>query len=270
MVASPRNDKIQVPRIASVHLRSETPMGLFSRHPNDWQVVQQVRAEFIINAIRNRLSESTIWHEKRFAPSQLESLCLVSPHGVYYIDTFDAKSPKFPPDKRFTVVDDLAIRIRHDARSHPGIGDQSLQQLIQTANAEFNALARQDRDSLTGAFRRLTCVLEAYAPTETFEHDAKIVFETISHFLNCEFSYLPYNLKEVWLPTSDLYDAKPSPDHQRLASEFLFDHPREVANLTTSVESLLQSTGSLRAPGIQGTIRSVAQRTAVHLIGRRY
>ena len=110
-------------------------MGLFSRRPKDWQIVQQARADFVVNAIRDRLPASTLWHEKRFALAQLESLCIVSTQGVYTVNTFDPSAPDFTPSDDLITIDDLALRVSHDSCSHKGIDPHELNPLIVAANS---------------------------------------------------------------------------------------------------------------------------------------
>lgn len=245
-------------------------MTLSSRRPKDWQIVQQARADFVINAIRERLPASTLWHEKRFSFPQLESLCIVSTQGVYDVDTFDLSAADFTQAEGFMTIDDLAIRVRHDARSHNGIENRELQSLIRAGNSDFNAALAENRDSITSTLGRVTCVIEYQSPTEDVERCGEELLDFVSTAMQWPLNYVPYITNDIWLPTSEIYNVRLLPKYGRAAGEFVFLKPFAATDATRQVQSFLKSTGTLRLPGIHGTIPEIEYLQDIHMIGRRF
>ena len=43
--------------------------------------IQQARSDYLVDAIRNQLPPSSLWHEKLFALSQIENLAITTNSG---------------------------------------------------------------------------------------------------------------------------------------------------------------------------------------------
>lgn len=244
---------------------------MLESRPIDRKIVQQARADFIIQNIRDRLPNSTLWHAKRFALAQLESLVVVSTGGLYNIDTFDATESDYSPRGDFTILDDLAIRIIHVDGTHERLNAHDVEQVITAANREFETILSVDRHSVVSVFRRITCTIQFDSASDNIDGNARELFGIVADKLGYQLSYLPFSATDVFLPDSDFRNLPESPECAGRAAEFIFDVPLAVDDVTKHIQSAVQSTGSLRPPGIIiGTMSGIEYVQRLQFVGRRY
>ncbi len=245
-------------------------MWPFKRRPADWKLVQQARAEFIVQCLRKHLPESSLWHEKRYALTQLELLAIVSIGGFYYVHTFDETAAGNASFDGFTILDDLAIRVEHIPGSRKTLKERDIEQVIFRANSEFESVLADDRQSLTSVFKRVTCTLSFHAQSEEVEEEGRSLLVTVAKQLGYQLHHVPYIINDIWLPSSDAYGMKQAAEHAGAAGEFVFDQPLAVEQVTQQIQSILQTDKSSRAPGIHGRIPGMNHVWDFHVVGRRF
>ena len=228
------------------------------------QTIQQARADFVVNRFREKLPASSLWHEKRFALGQLESLAIASSGGLYYVDTFDASRAQRGD---VVVIDDVAIRILHEPDSHTALDNEGVRLLIQMANSEFNALLASGCDA-TAAFRRVTCNIEFKSTSGDVELNGRKLLDRVADQLGFPLTHVPFEPSDIFLPTSRNFYESQAKDYASIAGEFIFEERQPVERVTHLIQSVVQSHFSLLPPGIHGTIRGLVNVDRLHFVGR--
>lgn len=238
---------------------------------SDAEAIRQARADFVLNAVRQRLPDGLIWPEKRSNATQLDSVCVLSSGGVYFFDSYDVRSPKFSHSEGIVIHGDLGIRICHMAESHEALSAADIEQIIRDSNHQFDALVAADRHSITTSFARVTCVVQFQWPTGDIETFARTCLQQVADLLGYPLTYEPWSTRRFWLPTSDWYDAQEyREDTVERPGEFVFDPPLAVEDVERTIQSVMPYSGQLRPPGIQGKISSLDHVTSFNFAGRSF
>jgi len=239
-------------------------------HHSNRRAVQAARADFLTNALRDHLPPGSLWHEKRFAVAQLESLVIVSTGGMYNVDTFDRTDWTFTPQEEIVAFDDLGIRVRHQEDTHESLSEIAIKEILQSANLNFETLLADDRGALTSWFRRITCTIEFTSPDDDIQRHAQTLIVKVAAVLDLPVTYIPYVIRDLWLPTSDWAHSSESPEDTRRAFEFVLDEPWGTELLTQRIQSAIHATPRLSARGLHGTVSSDPPINDLHLIGRYF
>jgi hypothetical protein len=243
----------------------------FSKRRHDYRrAVQAARADFLTNALRKHLPPGSLWHEKRFAAAQLESLVIVSTGGMYDVDTFDRTDLTFAPREEIAAFDDLGIRVRHQEDTHETLSEVAIKEILQSANLDFETLLADERGALTSSFRRITCTIEFTSPDDDIQRHAQTLIAKVAAVLDLPVTYIPYVARDLWLPTSDYPDGREMPENARRAFEFVLDEPWGTELLTQRIQSAIHANRRLSARGLHGTVSSDPPINDLHLIGRYF
>lgn len=241
-------------------------MPLHQCEPRDWRAVQSARADFIVNAIRQTIPPGSLWHEKRFALAQLESLVIASPGGLYSVDTFDATDSKFSSRDSIQVLGDLAVRVSHIAGTHELLTHSDIERIIETSNAEFETQLALERASMTTSFRRVTCTVDFNSPMDDVQKHARSLFDVVAAKLGYSPTFHPYVVSELWLRQG----LEVSHEDARSAAEFVFISPLPVEKVTQHIQTAVGSLQTLSAPGIHGILPGMSNVYGLHFVGRRF
>lgn len=245
-------------------------MFLFSKRQNDRHAVLRSRADYITQKLRVNLPPSSLWQEKRFAKSQLESIVIVSTGGLYAVNNFDISIPDFKARPEILLFADLGMSVQHSPGSHNALSQKRIEQLIHEANAEFEQLLATDRQSTTSMARRITATIEFSVPQGNIEEIGHESFTEISRRLGLKLSYVPYITQECWLPDSHFHNATFSTEDGRSAAEFVLPNLHSFKEIEFRIHEAFSSSGTIRAPGMHSSF-SIRDRTVgIHFVARSF
>lgn len=242
----------------------------FSKRPKDRLNVSLARADYVIQRVRANLPPSSLWHEKRFARAQLESIAIVSTGGLYDVNTFDRSAPDFDASREMLHLSDLGVSLRHVPGSHNSLALAQIERLVQDASDEFDHRIATEGVLTTSRIRRLTVTIAFSLPGANIGEFAHDSFFEISRRLGLELTYVPYITSECWLPDSDFYDATFSSEDGRSAAEFVLPEHQTFETVEAMIKSSFAASGRLRAPGIHAQIPKLDQPYDIHFVGRAF
>lgn len=245
-------------------------MFLFPKRPNDRPAILRSRADYIIQKLRVNLPPSSLWQEKRFAISQLESVVIVSKGGLYTVDTFDPLASDFKARPEIILLSDIGISVQHSPGSHNALSQKLIEQLIYEASAEFEQLLTTDRQSTTSMARRITATIEFSVPQGSIDEIAFESFTEISRRLGLKLSFIPYITQDCWLPDSHFYNATFSTEDGRSAAEFLFPGPVLFNVVESRINNAFSSSGTIRAPGLHSSFSNRDRTVGIHFVARSF
>jgi hypothetical protein len=205
----------------------------------DGSAIQRARSDFIVNALRHNLPSGSLWHEKRFARGQLESLGIASTGGMYDINTFNPSNEQLAPRQAMRVFGDLGIEVAHVEHTREYLTPEDIERITITADSDFEALIFNDREAVTSVFRRVTCNMDFVSPDDDVDGYAAWLFGEIADSLGFPITFRPLVFGEVFLPSSDLRDLKQNRDWAYCAAEIIFESPLPIGTVTERFESLV-------------------------------
>ena len=222
-------------------------MLFWMREPRDRNAFQLARADFIVDALRQNLAAGSLWHEKRFALGQLESLVIASTGGMYYINTFDPSDPRLAHRHAMTVFGNLGIEVAHEVVTHETLTQADVERITTAANCDFEDMVSKSGDAVISGFRRVTCNIEFASPDDDTERYAAFLFDEIAQAMGYPLTFRPFVFGEIFLPSVDpTWPAVTQcRDFARSAAEFVFENPLPVNAVTERFQSLVNGDGSL-------------------------
>ena len=220
----------------------------------DRSAIQLAHSDFIVNALRYNLPSGSLWHEKRFARGQLESLCIASTGGMYGINTFNPSDEQLAPRQAMRVFGDLGIEVSHVEHTHEYLTPEDIERITVAADSDFEALISNDREAVTSVFRRVTCNMDLVSPDDDIDGYAAWLFGEVADSLGLPITFRPLVFGDVFLPSSDLRDLKQNRDWALCAAEIILESPLPIGTVTERFESLVNDNAST----------SVVSRLAAH------
>lgn len=247
-------------------------MPLRMRDPRDRNAYQSARSDFIVDTFRNHLAPGSLWHEKRFALGQLESLVIASTGGIYYINTFDRFDPQLAARPTMTVLGDLGIEVAHDSLTHEALTPGDIERIIVAANSTFEILVSNEGAAIISGFRRVTCNIEFASPDDDTERYAALLFGEIAKVFDYPITIRRFVPREIFLPPGDptLPDMQLNRDFARSAAEFVFENRLPVKVAIERFQRLLNDCGSLRELNITANSASRHEANRLECVGRYF
>lgn len=245
-------------------------MSVLSKQQNDRNTVGLARADYLVQKFRSNLPPSSLWHEKRFAHAQLESIAIVSAGGLYDINTFDRFSSAFKARPEMLVLPDLGISVTHVDGSNEALPKASIERLLLDASDEFDRLLAADRVSAISLIRRVTVTIDFSLPSLNVDEYAHETFTEISRLLGLELIYVPYVTNDCWVPDSAFYNVTFSSENGRSAAELALPEPLTFEEFEHSLKSSFSSSDTIRAPGIRTGFPGRDQPWNIQFIGRAF
>lgn len=227
--------------------------------------LQLARVDFVVNAIRANLPAASIWHDKRYGASQIDTLTLVSTGGMYSVNAYDRTHVQFQARDDMLLHGNLGLAIHHVGHTRQTLTDSEIVDIVDQASRAFESVIADDPKTAAG-FRRVTCLMEFNSSEANVDQHGQRLFEQIGDMLNWPVTYYRFVFREIYLPTigpeiwNAVEDQAANPRYgTNRTAEFLFDMNVPLDQVVQQIRAIAPSADSLLAPGIRTTIAAIPE-----------
>ena len=205
--------------------------------------IQQARSDYLVDAIRNQLPPSSLWHEKLFALSQIENLAITTNSGSLDIVTFDMSHDSYRPDASILEFGNLGIFVSHLSANLPLHSDELQRQFV-TANSRFDGFASDQLHDVINHYRRLTCRIEFRSPDGAVDSHGKRLCSSVAKLLNLPVQYEPFDFAKA--NDLDVYEGTEWLEGAARSADFPFEKPLSELSVRDRLSRLNLDGESLR------------------------
>lgn len=160
-------------------------------------VIQQARADYLVDTIRRMLPPSSLWHEKIAGNSQIENLAITNANGSLSILTFDTTSSSYQPNSSICEFGDLGLLVQNCPLTPTLLNDDEIAHLLAVANAKFDKLAHCIPSDVVKHYRRLTCLMEFRSLDNNVNVHGERLFAKVAGLLELPLSYEPFDFAKA-------------------------------------------------------------------------